>query len=70
MITKTEKTNKKIYLNKLPCRSCINYLTRDDKSQPASEFKSKMEILYYLEHIKDPKVNKMILNLLKNIACQ
>ena len=65
----TEKGKAKASLKKLPCQYCMDYWISDAKFHPDEDFKNKMEILRYLNKIKDPKVNKIITDLIKSIAC-
>jgi len=69
MIEKNKKKRAKIPLNQLPCRYCMDYLANDIKFHPDENHINEKEILYYLEHIKDPKVNEIIADLLRSLAC-
>ena len=63
MSRNTKSKSADFSLSKLPCRQCMNYLSQDIQQQ-----KDKMEIIYYLQYLSDPKILQKILNLLKNLA--
>lgn len=69
MIESNKRRSTKTATNNLPCRHCMNYMANDIKFHPSPNINNEREILYYLEHIKDPKVSEIITDLLKSIAC-
>ncbi|MBQ8481505.1 MAG: hypothetical protein IJ532_03120 [Alphaproteobacteria bacterium] len=63
MSRNTKSKNNDILAKGLPCNQCMKYMSYDIK-----QYKDKLEILYYLQHISDSKILQQIINLLKNIT--
>lgn len=63
-----KSSNNISHIDELPCAQCMNYLSQDIKQRQNVQYKDKLEILHYLQHISDPRILKKIIILLKNLA--